>query len=116
MLRMTPDMPFIKTFLIESFSTHITLHPPNSCVNRHAIVSILCLNKSFRTNFTMVSDACMFVHMNIIILLIVEAFSTLVTVVAVPPAVYQHVLAEARHVVVLFVAFCTGKLLQMGNW
>ena len=95
MLHMNPDMPFITTFLIESFTTNIALNPPNTSMNRHVVVSILCFCKSFRTNFAMVSNSCVFVHVNIITLLIVEAFSTLVTVVAVLPGMYLHVLAEA---------------------
>ena len=78
---MTPDMPFINTLSIESFTTYIAPHPPVSSKNRHMVFSILGLSERFCTDFTMVSNAYMFVQMNVLTFPIVEAFSTLVTLV-----------------------------------
>ena len=48
LLQVTFKIPFINTFLIESFTKQFTLHPPNFCTDRHVIVySSQCIYVTF---------------------------------------------------------------------
>ena len=110
MLRMTPGMPVIKTFLVESFTTNIALHPPNSSVNRHVVVTIPCFCKSFRANFAMVSNSCVFIYMNAIICFIIISLFALFTIVRKFPSVSLHVCNDSGSRRILFIASRTFKL------
>ena len=97
-------MSFVKTSFIKSFSTHITLHPPDSSMNRHVVVSISSFSEHFCTELALIPYTFVFINMNFIVCFIVVTFLAQFTVVRKFPRVILHVFVESSLRVVLFLA------------
>ena len=74
-------------FFIEPFTTCITLETPDTSVNRHVIISVLCFSEWFWTHGTAVSDACMFIHVHLVVTFVVVTFLAFLTEVDQPSGI-----------------------------
>ena len=115
---------FIRISFVESFFALITHESPDPSVNRHMIIPSSNQGKDFWPVITFVLDACVFIHVKLVVSTVVYSCFTLITIEVESPGVCLHVAHEACFVIILFVTsaatiFSTHKrrpLLDIGHF
>ena len=94
-LQMTFPVFVVQRLFVESFVAFIAFEPPDPGVDRHVIISGSTHSEYFCAVVTLVLDACVSIHVNLVVPTVVYSCFTLVTVEVESPCVRLHVTHQA---------------------